>query len=92
MICKTCGTENADSANFCRQCSAKLRAVCNCWIRKEPYNCGQDQCPGYRLFYQIKSEESEKMLRSLASKVDDEIPEALRNETIAAGHGPLDAG
>lgn len=49
MTCKECGAENSDNANFCRMCGKKLRVVCNCYIKKEPYNCGQDQCPGYRL-------------------------------------------
>ena len=49
-ICKVCGTVNAEDANFCRMCAVKLKSVCDCWVKKEPYNCGQDQCPGYRLF------------------------------------------
>lgn len=50
MDCKACGHGNPEQANFCQKCGAKLREVCNCWIKKEPHNCGQDQCPGYRLF------------------------------------------
>ena len=49
MICKVCGTENEETANFCRMCATKLKTVCDCWVKKEPYNCGQDQCPGYKL-------------------------------------------
>ena len=48
--CPKCGAENAEGANFCRACATKLRQICACWVKKEPYNCGQDQCPGYRLF------------------------------------------
>ncbi len=33
----------------------KLKEVCDCWIKKEPYNCGQEKCPGYRLFAVEKS-------------------------------------
>ena len=50
MICKKCGTDNKESANFCRMCSTKLQTICECWVKKEPYNCGQGECPGYRLF------------------------------------------
>ena len=51
MRCAHCGTANDSAANFCRGCAKKLRPVCDCWVKKEPYNCGQDQCPGYRLFF-----------------------------------------
>ena len=54
MNCPVCGADNVDAANFCRSCGAKLREVCNCWIKKEPYNCGQCKCPGYRLFQMEK--------------------------------------
>lgn len=50
MKCKHCGAEIPDSVNFCPYCSKKVKEVCNCWIKKEPYNCGFDKCPGYRLF------------------------------------------
>lgn len=50
MTCPHCGAKNDDTANFCKRCSAKLRAICDCWVKKEPYNCGQGMCPGYRLF------------------------------------------
>jgi len=50
MQCKSCSAECGEQANFCRRCGAKLWEVCNCHIKKEPYNCGQDQCPGYGLF------------------------------------------
>ncbi len=52
MVCGKCGFEDQDSGNFCRRCGSKLRRVCDCYIKKEPYNCGQDPCPGYRLFLQ----------------------------------------
>lgn len=55
MKCTSCRTENSDSANFCKLCGTKLKEVCDCWIKKEPYNCGQEKCPGYRLFAAEKS-------------------------------------
>ena len=50
MQCRFCGAENDDAANFCRMCGKKQREICNCGIKKKPYNCGQEKCPGYRLF------------------------------------------
>lgn len=50
MRCKSCGAECGERANFCRKCGTKLREVCDCPIKKEPYNCGQEKCPGYKLF------------------------------------------
>ena len=49
MICKNCGKENREDANFCVSCSQKLRNVCNCWVKKMPYDCGLEKCPGLRL-------------------------------------------
>lgn len=49
-ICKACGKECKDTANFCGKCAAKLSEVCNCWIKRKPYNCHQEVCPGYRLW------------------------------------------
>lgn len=48
-IC-ACGTKNSEGSNFCRSCGRKLKEVCDCWVKKGPYRCGRDQCPGYRLF------------------------------------------
>ena len=50
MKCKTCGNEISAEVNFCRFCGAKQNAICNCWLKKEPYDCGQEKCPGYKLF------------------------------------------
>ncbi len=49
MKCKNCGYEYEQNLNFCIMCGKKLVEICNCWIKKEPYNCGQEKCPGYRL-------------------------------------------
>ena len=48
--CPLCGTDNDIEANFCKGCGEKLKDFCNCWVKKEPYNCGQNLCPGYSLF------------------------------------------
>ncbi|WP_445297954.1 zinc-ribbon domain-containing protein [Flintibacter sp. HCN-6482] len=53
--CPSCRAKNPDRANFCKSCGTKLKEVCDCWIKKEPYNCGQEKCPGYRLFVVEKS-------------------------------------
>lgn len=49
MKCTKCGYINRDS-NFCTNCGTKLKEVCDCWIKKEPYNCGEEQCPSYRIY------------------------------------------
>ena len=72
MICK-CGKENRDGANFCAECGAKLVEVCDCWVKKEPYNCGQAECPGYRLFLLEKRAEQSQAnlaLDDLATEID----------------------
>lgn len=53
-FCKICGHENKDDFNFCIKCGNKLKTVCNCWIKKEPYNCGHKKCPGYGLYRREK--------------------------------------
>lgn len=50
MKCPSCGWEHSEDTNFCTNCSVKLKEVCDCWVKKEPYNCGLEHCPGYRLF------------------------------------------
>ncbi len=54
MNCKVCGTENKDDFNFCRKCGTKLKDECMCWVKKEPYNCGKDNCPGYSFYKKVK--------------------------------------
>lgn len=49
MKCPSCGKENSAQANFCVRCARKLKTVCNCWVKKRPFNCGMDKCPGYKL-------------------------------------------
>ena len=52
MKCKKCGTEN-EKSNFCKNCGNKLKKICDCWIKKKPYNCGEETCPSYRLYKKI---------------------------------------
>lgn len=54
MACPACGSECSEQANFCRKCGTKLRDICDCWVKKGTYNCGQEKCPGYRLFAEEK--------------------------------------
>lgn len=50
MECKQCGTNNREKANFCTHCGKKLKETCNCWMKNgQPYNCGSESCPGYKL-------------------------------------------
>lgn len=53
MECYKCKYKNDDNANFCIMCGNKLKEICNCWIKKEPYNCGEQKCPSYRLYKKI---------------------------------------
>lgn len=47
MNCPHCGSNQIkDSDNFCGFCGTKLRKICNCWIKKDSYDCGRDSCPG----------------------------------------------
>ena len=62
QICEICGTENREEANFCRLCSNKLRTVCNCWVKKGPYNCGQRKCPGKNLAVMVQGGESDEQV------------------------------
>ncbi len=47
--CQYCGALCLNVDNFCQSCSAKLKEVCDCWVKKKPYNCGYDKCPGLQL-------------------------------------------
>ena len=50
MKCQHCGNERIkEKDNFCSACGKKLKAECNCWIKKDSYNCGEDSCPGWAL-------------------------------------------
>ena len=50
MKCRKCRAKN-QIGNFCTECGTKLKEVCGCcWIKKEPYNCGEEKCPSYRLY------------------------------------------
>lgn len=50
LICEICKKENKEDNNFCIYCGNKLKEKCSCWIKKQPYNCGKQKCPSYRLF------------------------------------------
>ena len=50
ITCPACGAKCEAIDNFCHECGKKNKDTCKCWIKNgEPYNCGQDKCPGYRL-------------------------------------------
>lgn len=53
-VCKNCGSEFNEDANFCAKCSSKLGEECNCWVLKGAYSCGFDRCPGLRLMTLLK--------------------------------------
>lgn len=76
-VCPACGS-SVPAGNFCAQCRHKLVTVCDCWVVKGKYNCGQIKCPGTRLFAdesnQIKSE-GKIMSKIIKRKVGIIIPE-----------------
>lgn len=76
-VCPACGS-SVPAGNFCAQCRHKLVTVCDCWVVKGKYNCGQIKCPGTRLFAdesnQIKSE-GKIMPKIIKRKVGIIIPE-----------------
>lgn len=79
MHCE-CGSENAASANFCRKCGRKLRAVCDCWVKKQPHDCGRETCPGMRLYLEELSRETQGALENGASELDQELAQGLGGE------------
>ena len=63
--CPKCNVEVIDG-NFCEHCGAKLKQVCDCWVLKKKYNCGFDECKGYKLLIdriKVKSNEENKEKR-----------------------------
>lgn len=76
-VCPACGS-SVPAGNFCTQCRYKLVTVCDCWVVKGKYNCGQIKCPGTMLFScdsnQIKSE-GKIMSKIIKRKVGVIIPE-----------------
>ena len=57
MKCHKCGSErNEKDDNFCRECSAKLKPTCKCWVlKKDNYSCGEESCPGYKLYKKLQA-------------------------------------
>ena len=48
IVCPNCGQEVEDG-NFCSVCAWKLKDVCDCWVKKQPHDCGREFCPGLGL-------------------------------------------
>lgn len=57
--CQNCGKEIQETDNFCSGCGMKLKKVCNCWLKKGNYDCGESSCPGYGLFRKLKAMEKQ---------------------------------
>lgn len=58
-VCPQCGKKNIETQNFC-DCGKKLHETCPmCWVKKAPYNCGQEKCPGYKVL--LKSSGDSKL-------------------------------
>lgn len=47
-VCPFC-RHTVVKGNFCMYCSKKLVQQCDCWVKKQKYNCGFSQCPGLKL-------------------------------------------
>lgn len=52
--CPHCG-QTVESGNFCEQCGQKMVSKCACWVKKQPYDCGHEQCPGIKLIVDERS-------------------------------------
>lgn len=50
-IYSNCKKENPNDLNFCKYCGTKISEICpRCWMKKgQPYSCGFEKCPGYKL-------------------------------------------
>lgn len=49
--CMYCGTPKIYvDAKYCRECGGEYGTNYKCGYKKKPHNCGQLQCPRYRLF------------------------------------------
>ena len=46
--CPNCNSD-VENGNFCSACAWKLKDVCDCWVKKQPHDCGRDWCPGLEL-------------------------------------------
>lgn len=66
MKCPSCKAEIPDESNFCQYCSKKVRRICSCWVKNEPYDCGMSECPGLRL--PITEERKKRRLKAKLSK------------------------
>lgn len=68
-LCHKCNHENESKANFCEHCGSKIAETCpRCWVKNEqPYNCGLEKCPGYRLH----------VIEKLAIKNNEDYPTKL---------------
>lgn len=58
--CPKCGHNACLTANFCTYCGAKIKKTCNCWVKKDNYDCGESSCPGYGL-YRIEKFKSQEL-------------------------------
>lgn len=47
-VCPFC-RHTVVKGNFCAYCGKKLVKRCDCWVKKQKYNCGFSQCPGLNL-------------------------------------------
>ncbi|QJU14126.1 zinc-ribbon domain-containing protein [Blautia pseudococcoides] len=65
MKCPICGNENIEeNDNFCKECGNKLKEECNCWLKKDSYNCKESSCPGYGFYRKMKEETIRKDLKT----------------------------
>lgn len=48
VICPHCNA-SVRPGNFCEICGEKMVDICDCWVKKMPYNCNKEKCPGQSL-------------------------------------------
>ena len=80
--CPRCGKFLPEGAKFCPYCRKKVRKVCKCWVKKMPYDCGMDKCPGYKLWMIEKKKEGAKSMT--VTMTVQEIQELARALTTNA--------
>lgn len=57
------GAREQLQSNFNQHTGEKNNSICtNCWIKHRPYDCGHEECPGYKLIVEdVKKRTDQEM-------------------------------